>query len=322
MYDIYDHGRMIADRVRGDAYARAIAATVRPGDVVADLGTGTGVFAVLACRAGARRVYAIEPSGIIEVAREIAAANGCLDRIELLQADARAVELTERANVVIADLRGTIPFFTASLAVLIDARKRFLAEGGALIPQKDIMVAALAESPDAYAVHDQPWASQGASPWEGIDLTPARRLTVNGMKKRMIEPKELISEPAMVVSIDYETVATTDFEATIELRATRNGTAHGFALWFDTRLAHGIGFSNAPGSPPAIYGRSFVPFEWPVEVRQDDSIVVDLGARFVSDADDYLWRWNTLLKSGGGEVRPLFRQSTFFSYPLKSGMAE
>src|SRR5258706_609933 len=180
MYDIYDHGRMIADRVRGDAYARAIAATVRPGDVVVDLGTGTGVLAVLACRAGARRVYAIEPAGIIEVAREIAAANGCLDRIELLQSDARAIKLAEKANVVIADLRGTIPFFTASLAVLIDARNRFLAEGGALIPQKDIMAAALVESPDAYAVHDQPWAS----PWEGIDLTPARRLTVDRKSTR------------------------------------------------------------------------------------------------------------------------------------------
>src|SRR3954467_13591778 len=253
MYDIYDHGRMIADRVRGDAYARAIAATVRPDDIVVDLGTGTGIFAILACRAGARRVYAIEPSAIIEVAREIAAANDCFDRIEFLQSDARQVELTERANVLIADLRGTIPFFTSSLHVLVDARNRFLGEGGALIPQRDILVASLVESPDAYAVHDQPWTSR----WEGIDLTPARRLTINGMKKRMIEPRELISEPATVVALDYETIAATDFEATIELNATRDGIVHGFALWFDTLLAPGIGFSNAPGSAPAIYGRSF-----------------------------------------------------------------
>jgi len=309
---------MIADRVRGDAYARAIAATVRPDDIVVDLGTGTGIFAVLACRAGARRVYAIEPSGIIEVAREIAAANGCLDRIEFLQSDARRVELNEKANVLVTDLRGTIPFFTSSLDALIDARKRFLADGGVLIPRSDVIVAALVESPEAYAVHDRPWSAG----WEGIDLTPARRLAINGMRKRMIELRELISEPANVVAIDYETIATTDFEATIELGATRDGTAHGFALWFDTQLACGIGFSNAPGSEATIYGRSFVPFESPVDLRQGDAIVIDLAARFVSADDDYLWRWNTTMKRREGESRPLFRQSTFFSHPRKFGMAE
>jgi len=314
MYDIHDHGRMIADRVRGDAYARAIAATVRRDDVAVDLGTGTGVFAVLACRAGARRVYAIESSAIIEVAREIAAANGCLDRIEFLHSDSRKVELPEKANVLIADLRGTIPFFTSSLDTLIDARDRFLAEGGVLIPQRDIVFAALAESAEAYEVHDLSW--------EGIDLAPARRLAVNGMKKRMIEREELISEPAIVATIDYATVATTDFEATIELRATRDGIAHGFALWFDTLLAPQIGFSNAPGSAPTIFGRSFVPFEAPVEMRQGDAIVVDLAARFLRDADDYLWRWNTILKTRDGQSRALFRQSTFFGQPWKFGMAE
>lgn len=318
MYDIYDHGRMIADRVRGDAYARATAATVRPDDVVVDLGTGTGIFAVLACRAGARRVYAIESSAIIEVAREVAIANGCLDRIEFLQSDSRKIELTERANVLIADLRGTIPFFTASLDSLIDARTRFLIDGGALIPQRDIVFAALVQSAEAYEVHDQPWASR----WEGIDLTPARRLAVNGMKKRMIEPEELLSESASVVTLDYATIATTDFESTIALHATRDGITHGFAIWFDTLLASGIGFSNAPGSTPTIYGRSFVPFELPVDVRQGDAIVIDLAARFVSDADDYLWRWNSTLKKREGEPRELFRQSTFFGHPWKFGMTE
>jgi len=314
MYDIHDHGRMIADRVRGDAYARAIAATVRRDDVVVDLGTGTGVFAVLACRAGARRVYAIESSAIIEVAREIADANGCLDRIEFLHADSREIELPEKANVLIADLRGTIPFFTSSIDTLIDARDRFLAEGGVMIPQRDIVSAALVESADAYEMHDLSW--------EGIDLTPARRLAVNGMKKRMIEREELISESAVVVAIDYATVATTDFEAAIELHATRDGIAHGFALWFDTLLAPKIGFSNAPGSAPTIFGRSFVPFEAPVNVGQGDAIVIDLAARFLRDADDYLWRWNTILKTRDGQSRALFRQSTFFSQPWKFGMTE
>jgi protein arginine N-methyltransferase 1 len=86
MYSIADYGAMIADHGRMDAFVRALGRAVKPGAVVVDIGTGTGIFALLACRFGARRVYAIEPSDAIQVAREIAAANGCADRIEFIQA--------------------------------------------------------------------------------------------------------------------------------------------------------------------------------------------------------------------------------------------
>ena len=85
MYSVHDYGAMIADRVRMEAYAEALRQAVKPGSVVLDLGSGAGIFALLACRLGARHVYAIEPSDIIEVGREIAAANSCRGRITFLQ---------------------------------------------------------------------------------------------------------------------------------------------------------------------------------------------------------------------------------------------
>ena len=86
MYSIADYGAMISDKVRMGAFVRALREAVKPGAVVIDIGTGTGIFALLACRFGARRVYAIEPDDAIQVAREIAVANGCADRIEFIQA--------------------------------------------------------------------------------------------------------------------------------------------------------------------------------------------------------------------------------------------
>ena len=76
MYDLIGYGSMIADSVRTDAYARALRDLVKPDSVVLDIGTGTGLFALLACRFGARHVFAIEPSNVIALARTLSRANG------------------------------------------------------------------------------------------------------------------------------------------------------------------------------------------------------------------------------------------------------
>jgi protein arginine N-methyltransferase 1 len=310
MYDILDHGRMIADRTRTSAYARAIAATVRPDSVVVDLGTGSGLFALLACRAGAKRVYAIESSAVIEVARELAEANGFSDRITFLHADSRGVSLPERANVLIADIHGVLPLFGTALQTMLDARERFLVPGAAIIPRVETLVVALVESPRAYAVHAGAWSDD-----YGVDLGAAKRLALNHSRKAAITPAELLSEPREWARIDYARFASTDCSGSVELTTTRDGIAHGFAMWFDAELAEGIGFSNAPDAPETIFGRAFYPFEEPIPLAAGEALTLDLAARLVND-DDYLWRWTA--RRGG---RTLLRQSSFFAYPQRFGAA-
>jgi protein arginine N-methyltransferase 1 len=85
MYSIGDYGDMIADKVRMDPYAYALKAVIEPDSVVLDIGTGTGMHALLACKFGARKVYAIEPNDAIHLARELVRENGFADRIEFFQ---------------------------------------------------------------------------------------------------------------------------------------------------------------------------------------------------------------------------------------------
>jgi len=67
MYSLADYGTMIADRKRLDEYAEALRRLVTPRSIVLDIGAGTGVMSLLACKLGARRVYAIEPSPVIQI---------------------------------------------------------------------------------------------------------------------------------------------------------------------------------------------------------------------------------------------------------------
>src|ERR1044072_9811765 len=108
MYSVHFYGQMIADTPRMEAYAMALRRAVKPDSVVMDLGCGPGVFALLACKFGARRVYAVEPEGIIGLAREAAAANGFADRIEFFENLSTGITLSEPATVIISALRGVL----------------------------------------------------------------------------------------------------------------------------------------------------------------------------------------------------------------------
>ncbi len=112
---------------------------------------------MLACQLGASRVYAIEPNEIIQVAREVAAANGCADKIDFIEEFSDRVTLPLRADVILSDLRGVVPLFQRHIPAIVDARRRFLAPGGALIPRTDTMWAAIVKAPEQYSELVDPW---------------------------------------------------------------------------------------------------------------------------------------------------------------------
>ena len=129
------HVQMLGDHVRVDAYRRAIERQVK-GRIVLDLGCGTGILAMLAARAGARHVYAIEETSILGVARELARANGLASSITFLAGNSRDVTLPEKVDVVVSELIGNEPLGERIIPVLRDAGRRFLREGGTMIPAR------------------------------------------------------------------------------------------------------------------------------------------------------------------------------------------
>jgi protein arginine N-methyltransferase 1 len=277
---------MIADRARLDAYAQALRAAVRPGMTVADIGTGaTGIWALLACRAGARKVYAIDPNPAIQVAREIARANGFSDRIEFIQDLSTRVSLPESADVIVFEIHGVLPMFGESLASIVDARQRFLAPGGVLIPGSESLHAALVEAEEFYAEQVSPWENLCC----GLDLKAGRRYIVNSEFKYHPPPEQLLSLPQQWTTLDYATLESTRVSGEFTWEALRAGTAHGLLVWFDCHLADGIGFSCGPGHPETIFGSGFLPFSQPLSLSPGDRGSVILDAAPVGG--DYLWAW-------------------------------
>jgi len=310
MYSVHSYGQMLADTPRMEAYSAALERAVRPGSVVLDLGCGPGVFALLACKLGARRVYAVEPDDVIQLAREAARANHFEDRIGFLQNVSTEIMLPEPADVIISDLRGCLPWYQQHIPSIVDARTRLLAEGGILIPAKDVLWAAIVEAPDRYREIVGPWQSNG------LDLSAGRRVITNTWRKTHIEPGELLVQSERWATLDYYEIQSPGIRAQIEWQFARSGTAHGLVVWFDSELIDEIGFSNHPGGPELIYGTGLFPFSKPVEVVEGDRIQVTLSADFIRD--DYVWRWDSEFFNGDdpGTPKASFKQSTFFGVPL------
>lgn len=314
MYTISMYGFMIADGARMDAYVEALRRAVNPDSIVLDIGAGTGIFALLACQFGARRVYAIEPADAIQVAREIAAANGYANRIEFIQKLSTEVTLPEQADVIISDLRGVLPFLGRHISSIADARARLLKPGGTLIGQLDNVWVAIVEAEETY--------NEYLSHWEKyeFDMTAARRIVTNttgwGVKK--VTPGILLADPRLWATLDYSTISDPNVIGEMSFTVTRDGTAHGMLIWFDATMAEGVRFSNAPGAenPAKVYGRSFFPWSHPVELKEGDQVNARIEARLISD--DYVYRWETTIRSKREpqQVKAHFNQSTFYGEPL------
>lgn len=304
-YSLAGYGQMIADKARTGAYVEALRTVVRPGSVVMDIGTGPGIMAVLACQLGAKRVYAIEPGEVIQLAREIAAANRVADRIEFIEDVSTNVTISVRADVIVSDLRGVLPFYAEHIPCIADARRRFLAPGGVLIGREDRVWAAVVHAPQRYA--------QIAGPWEcelpSQNLSVARRKAVNQIHKMSEASIPLLTGAQLWVALDYMRVEDPDMESELTWTVKRDGTGHGIAIWFDADLAEGAGFSNHPESCDGIYSSIFLPWQEPVHLTAGQTVRVYLQAKLTEG--DYFWRWRSRIEPAGlaGQAAIEFDQS-------------
>jgi protein arginine N-methyltransferase 1 len=321
MYSIVDYGEMIADKVRMDPYAYALKALIGPDSVVLDIGTGTGMHALLACKFGARKVYAIEPNEAIHLARELAQVNGFAHRIEFFQDLSTHVSLPEKADVIVSDLRGVLPLYGRHIPSIIDAKRRHLAPGGTLIPKRDTIWVSLVESAKVYneliATWDHPY---------GLAMEEAKGIVINSWVEENTDTfgkRNLLMEPQIWTVLDYASIENPDVgSSNITQRATRDGTAHGLLMWFDAEIADGIYIQNGPGAEKVaeVYGCAFFPLLKPVPIDKGDTITLDIRAKLIDG--QYDWRWHTHILSADNPqaIKADFIQSTDMDNRLESAV--
>jgi SAM-dependent methyltransferase len=271
------HRILLDDGARVDAFDRAIRALVRPGDVVLDLGTGTGILAVLAARAGAARVHAVESMAVAGLAREVAAANGVADVVFVHRADAVELEPVEPVDLVVGDFLGRFLVDDEMLDAVV-AAGRWLKPGGRFCPSRVCMYLG------AVGNFALPQVDRFEVPVLGVDLQPGRRHAQAWCYPATLGREQLISNPA-----EYGLLEPPDSpvpaDGEVLLRIERGGQLRGVAGWFEADLATGVVLTTAPGHN-THWGQILFPIPR-IEVEPGDHLRV----RVMSRVEENAWAW-------------------------------
>ncbi len=294
---------LLGDARRNRAFHRALAARVRPGASVLDLGAGTGVWAVLAARLGARRVVAVEREAVlVPVIEALAREGGVADRVEVLQADARRVRLPRAFDVVVSEMVGNEAFEEGLVRVLARARERFLRAGGALVPEQVALAAAPVAAPIAL----------GLTP---LFLPSSSVASLTAHVPRNLRPSEVVplapSRELLRVDLRHARAGEPLPVARARFRVPDGRAVGGLAVWAVIDLAPGVRLSTRAGTHwlptllpvepmPAGPGRLDVEIDWnPPRRRWSVSFAGSRGARAAAIYGP-LFAW--------GAVRPAIRK--------------
>lgn len=291
------HRSLLADRVRTETYRDAINVTVRPGDIAIDLGCGTGILSLFALRAGAARVYAIDEGPVIELARALAVENGVADRIVFLNQSSFDVQLEEKADVILTETMGNTGLDEHIVGAVNDARRRFLRDGGAILPQTidaGFCPIDLLHEPSTF------WLERRYD----TTFAAARDFAMNAFHPTDIDEASFLAEPATLPAVDLRNENDGAVHLSHTFHAARGGVITGIGVWFRARLTSEITLTNAPPNECRSWKQSFFPIASRIRVERGDAIAIDMRT-----FDGYEWKWSVATSAARAE------QSTMNGFP-------
>jgi SAM-dependent methyltransferase len=249
------HVAMLDDRIRTSHFVEGVRETVRPGDVVLDIGTGTGVLAIAAARAGAKHVYAVEVTRVARLARENFRANGLEDRITLVEGWSTAITLPERADVLVSELIGHDPLSENVVNVTADALRRHLKPGARLVPRRlDLYGIPLSmRKRDRERQIFTPAAVRRWRSWYGMDFSPMLEAahgsqTLVTLPSGMVKTWKRLAEPVLVASVNLRTRKKPWLERRAVVTLAEHGTVDAFAIFFEVTIGPTVRYTTNPAT--------------------------------------------------------------------------
>ncbi|XP_037796018.1 protein arginine N-methyltransferase 1-like isoform X1 [Penaeus monodon] len=274
--DVEIHRLMVSDKPRTTAYFDAITRNKHlfKDKIAMDVGAGTGILSLFMASAGAKKVYAVEASGMAEVIQKVAEDNGFGDVIQVFHSRVEDIFLPEdeKVDIIVSEWMGFYLLHESMLNSVIKARDMFLSDEGIVFPSEARIFACPCSLQSLYKEQINYWDNV-----YGFNMSAVKQFA---LRSKMIKPEvclipesDLLAEPTCIKKFNLRWVTEEEvkmFSETTFVGITKSGSYQGLCLWFECDFEEYcyseegeeqgtlITLSTSPMSPPTHWKQTVV----------------------------------------------------------------
>lgn len=272
------HEEMLKDEVRTLTYRNSMYNNKHlfKDKVVLDVGCGTGILCMFAKKAGAKHVYGIDMSSIIDHAKVIVKNNNMDEDITLIKGKVEEVVLpVEKVDIIISEWMGYCLLYESMLDTVIYARDKWLKPNGLMFPDKASMFIT--------AIEDRDYKDEKINWWDnvyGFDMSAIRDVALDEPLVDVVESRQVVTDSCKIKDIDLLTCQVEDlaFSAPFKINARRNDYIHAFVSYFTVEFSachKRTGFSTGPESKYTHWKQTVFYMREPITVKHGEIIKGD-----------------------------------------------
>lgn len=269
------HVRMMNDPGRNTAWDAALRRAIGPDTRAFEIGTGAGMLALMAARAGARKVTTCESDPLMaRLARAIVAHNGYADRVDVIAKTSEDLALgagmDAPADLLFCDIFGDTLFDFSPLVAVADARRRLCTPDVRIVPAACGIRVALAHR-ERYALEGRIEAAAG------FDLTPFAHFAPARIVTAVDAPDlQLLSEPAELFRYDLAgPELPREGRGEVTLTPAADALVTGIVHWLRLELDAETVLEARPEPGAASFASPmFWPLPEPIQVRRGEPVLV------------------------------------------------
>lgn len=285
--------KLIGDTVRNAAFEKALKKAVKRGDIVIDLGSGTGFLAFLASRLGAKSVTLIESGDILDVSKKLAARNK-IKNLTFIKKHSTLVRSIPKCDVLVSETLGNYAL-EENIIESVEDGKRFLKIGGIIIPGKITQFVAPVTS-DRLKKDIDVWNDVGFE----MAFDEAREISLNNMYVKTIRPDDLLKGGTQ----EWDSIDFAKKNKSIRTKTVMWNDApaiHGFALWWDAELVPGIHLSTAPDATATHWEQIYLPLLTSAKAPKGGKVALTITSDSRYDVKINL-SWNVRVTDASGKI--------------------
>ena len=245
---------LLGQRSRIEKFRQAIQNLVNEGNYVVDIGTGSGVLAILAAKAGAGRVTAIEVNPeSLQYAKEAAQMNGVDHLIEFVEGNFLDFRPKEKADIVICEMLSSIMLVEQQIPASVHASRKILKPNGKMLPQEVTVYVVPVECPEIW----------GRFQFGDLKFPRVVQTATPDATKDLADMQVLVSFDLTNLKKDNSV------DEVLSFTMVDSGTIHGFVGVFEAKLYEDIKLEMNDG-----WKQLFIPLMQPIEVSVGDELSI------------------------------------------------